>query len=162
MKNSHRTPSYFSAIEHRTPEIVNASVCVSVCVLVPWRCSAKTKENVDKSREKEAKMSFYSIERGWSMSYTVFPIIIAAAATVADVVSIVGCLAHTTEHCSLNFGTRKITFYQVEYNFATCFFFIFPFVSSYSYARDALAHISCAYSIVSTVFALDSSLLPWW
>lgn len=68
MKNSHRTPKYFS------DRISNARNRERVSSI-----AKKTKENCRRKKEKkkkekrQAKMSFYSIERGWSLSYTVFP-----------------------------------------------------------------------------------------
>lgn len=77
-----------------------------------------------KNGTEKAKMSFYSIERGWSLSYTVFPDHHRRRRRWRRrrwLLAFAFC-SRSTEHCSLNFETRKITFYQVEYNFATCFF----------------------------------------
>lgn len=110
MKNSQRTRTYFS---DRTLEIANRRATSNVAGKKKQKKLSATK------KENETKMSFYSIERRWSMSYTVFPIIISIYHCTMALSSFAFC-SRTTEHCSLSFETRNITFYQVEYNFA-CF-----------------------------------------
>lgn len=79
-----------------------------------------------------------TIRRCWTHITTVSLIIVATVSAADDVVVLVVlCLwlvcaflfsffscSRTTEQCSLNFVTRKITFYQVEYNF-TSYFLLF-------------------------------------
>lgn len=61
--------------------------------LLPSQQKQKKMSTEKEKREKKTKMSFYSIERGWSLSYTVFSIIIVVGGGggggVVDVIVIV-------------------------------------------------------------------------
>lgn len=108
-----------SAIEYRTPEIANA--------LLPSRQKQKKTVDGKRRRKKKTTENVILFNRTW-MVVVVHGFSRSSSSSSAASPSMVGSLAfafcsHTTEHCSLNFETRKITFYQVEYNFASCFFF---------------------------------------